>query len=136
MLSHRTLYLHALALLGDFCLQGHQCGAAHHPLVSRQWLGTSAEHHHEWRASSHGPPLRAIPVLRLIQEEKATGMTLVPTMANALLNCPDLGKFDTSSMKVITTGRRGVLARVDRPPGAGVPLRGMLRLRSHRNLLP
>ena len=31
-------------------------------------------------------------------------MTLVPTMANALLNCPDLGKFDTSSMKVITTG--------------------------------
>jgi acyl-CoA synthetase (AMP-forming)/AMP-acid ligase II len=25
-------------------------------------------------------------------------------MANALLNCPDLGKFDTSSMKVITTG--------------------------------
>ena len=31
-------------------------------------------------------------------------MTLVPTMANALLNCPDLGKFDTSSMRVITTG--------------------------------
>jgi len=43
-------------------------------------------------------------VLHLIQEEKATGMTLVPTMANALLNCPDLGKFDTSSMKVITMG--------------------------------
>ena len=31
-------------------------------------------------------------------------MTLVPTMANALLNCPELGKFDTSSMRVITTG--------------------------------
>jgi acyl-CoA synthetase (AMP-forming)/AMP-acid ligase II len=43
-------------------------------------------------------------VLRLIQEEGATGMTLVPTMANALLNCPELGKFDTSSMRVITTG--------------------------------
>ena len=43
-------------------------------------------------------------VLRLIQEEKATGMTLVPTMANALLNCPDLGKFDTSSMRMITMG--------------------------------
>ena len=43
-------------------------------------------------------------VLRLIQDEKATGMTLVPTMANALLNCPDLGKFDTSSMRVITIG--------------------------------
>ena len=43
-------------------------------------------------------------VLRIIQEEKATSMTLVPTMANALLNCPELGKFDTSSMRVITTG--------------------------------
>jgi acyl-CoA synthetase (AMP-forming)/AMP-acid ligase II len=43
-------------------------------------------------------------VLRLIQEEKATGMTMVPTMANALLNCPELGKFDTSSMRVITMG--------------------------------
>ncbi len=75
-------------------------------------------------------------VLRLIQEEKATAMSLVPTMANALLNCPDLGKFDTSSMKVITTGRRRVIARADRPPGAGLPLRGMLGLRSHRNLLP
>jgi acyl-CoA synthetase (AMP-forming)/AMP-acid ligase II len=43
-------------------------------------------------------------VLRLIQEQRATQMTLVPTMANALLNCPELGKFDTSSMKLITTG--------------------------------
>ena len=53
-------------------------------------------------------------MLRLIQEEKATGMTLVPTMANALLNCPDLGKYDTSSMREITTGRRRVVPRVDR----------------------
>ena len=29
-------------------------------------------------------------VLRLIQEEKATSMSLVPTMANALLHCPEL----------------------------------------------
>jgi acyl-CoA synthetase (AMP-forming)/AMP-acid ligase II len=43
-------------------------------------------------------------VLRLIEEEKACGMTLVPTMANALLNCSQLGKFDTSSMRMITMG--------------------------------
>jgi acyl-CoA synthetase (AMP-forming)/AMP-acid ligase II len=43
-------------------------------------------------------------VFRLIQEEKATAMTLVPTMANALLNCSELGKFDLSSMKMINTG--------------------------------
>ena len=38
-------------------------------------------------------------VFRLIQDENATAMSLVPTMANALLNCADLGKFDLSSMK-------------------------------------
>ena len=43
-------------------------------------------------------------VLRLIQEEKATGMALVPTMANALLNCPEAGDFDVSSMQRIMMG--------------------------------
>ena len=31
-------------------------------------------------------------------------MSLVPTMANALLNSPDLGKYDLSSMKTIIIG--------------------------------
>src|SRR5262249_10520020 len=43
-------------------------------------------------------------VMRLIQEEKATAMSLVPTMANALLNCPSLGTFDTSSLQQIHIG--------------------------------
>jgi fatty-acyl-CoA synthase len=43
-------------------------------------------------------------VLRLIQDEGATAMSLVPTMANALLNCPELGKFDTTSMQEIHIG--------------------------------
>jgi acyl-CoA synthetase (AMP-forming)/AMP-acid ligase II len=43
-------------------------------------------------------------VLRLIEQEKATGMALVPTMANALLNCPDLGKHDVSSMEEVMMG--------------------------------
>src|SRR5258706_519863 len=33
-------------------------------------------------------------VLRLIQEERATSMLVVPTMANALLHCPEFGRFD------------------------------------------
>src|ERR1035441_6680959 len=43
-------------------------------------------------------------VLRLIQEEKATSMSLVPTMANALLNCPEVGQWDVSSMRQIMMG--------------------------------
>ena len=43
-------------------------------------------------------------VMKLIQDERATTMSLVPTMANALLNCADLGKYDTSSLKEIHVG--------------------------------
>src|SRR5262249_44035848 len=43
-------------------------------------------------------------VLRIVQEERATCMSLVPTMANALLNCPDLGKYDLSTLRQIHTG--------------------------------
>jgi len=43
-------------------------------------------------------------VFRLIQEERATSMALVPTMANALLNAPDLGQYDCSSMRRIFIG--------------------------------
>jgi fatty-acyl-CoA synthase len=43
-------------------------------------------------------------VFRLIQEEKATGMSLVPTMANALLNAPDRDRYDLSSIKQVHIG--------------------------------
>jgi fatty-acyl-CoA synthase len=43
-------------------------------------------------------------VLALVQEERATGMSVVPTMANALLNFPDLGKYDISSLREINLG--------------------------------
>jgi fatty-acyl-CoA synthase len=43
-------------------------------------------------------------VLALIQQHRATDMCLVPTMANAILNCPDLAAADTSSMRTIMIG--------------------------------
>jgi fatty-acyl-CoA synthase len=43
-------------------------------------------------------------VFQLIQEHKATDMSLVPTMANALLNAPDLHQYDLSSMQRIMLG--------------------------------
>ena len=52
-------------------------------------------------------------VLRLIQEEKATGMSLVPTMANALLNCPGRGRFDLRACRDHDR-RRGGVTRTDR----------------------
>ena len=104
MLSHRTLYLHALAVAGTF---NHDDTAVE--------LHTIPLFH----ANGWGRPQTAVMnglkqvmvrrfdpahVLRLIQEEGATAMSLVPTMANALLNCPALGQFDTSTLSEIHIG--------------------------------
>jgi fatty-acyl-CoA synthase len=104
MLAHRTLYLHALAVAGTL---NHDDTAVE--------LHTIPLFH----ANGWGRPQTAVmngikqvmvrrfdpsQVLRVIQDERATAMSLVPTMANALLNCPDLGKFDTSSMQEIHLG--------------------------------
>ncbi len=104
MLSHRTLYLHALGVIGSFASKDTQVELHTIPLFHANGWGRPQSI--TMSGAKHVMVRRFEPsyVLRLIQEEKATGMTLVPTMANALLNCPDLGKFDTSSMKVITTG--------------------------------
>jgi fatty-acyl-CoA synthase len=104
MLSHRTLYVHALGILSTF-----QCKDADvelHTIPLFHANGWGRPQSITMKGSSHVMVRRFDPahVLRLIQDEKATGMTLVPTMANALLNCPELGKFDTSSMRVITMG--------------------------------
>lgn len=45
-----------------------------------------------------------VAVLQLIEKHKATDMSMVPTMANALLACPELGKYDTSSLRTILMG--------------------------------
>ncbi len=104
MLSHRTLYLHALGLLGTFACEDSNVELHTIPLFHANGWGRPQSI--TMSGARHVMVRRFEPahVLRLIQEEKATGMTLVPSMANVLLNCPDLGKFDTSSMKVITMG--------------------------------
>lgn len=104
MLSHRTLYVHALAVLSTFSCRDTDVELHTIPLFHAN--GWGRPQCITMKGSKHVMVRRFEPthVLRLIQEEKATGMTLVPTMANALLNCPELGKFDTSSMRVITTG--------------------------------
>jgi fatty-acyl-CoA synthase len=104
MLSHRTLYLHALGILSTF--QCRDTDVELHTIPLFHANGWGRPQSVTMKGGKHVMVRRFEPayVLRLIQEERATGMTLVPTMANALLNCPELGKFDTSSMRVVTTG--------------------------------
>jgi fatty-acyl-CoA synthase len=43
-------------------------------------------------------------ILRLIQDERCESLLLIPAMANFLLQSPDIGKYDKSSLKIWTSG--------------------------------
>jgi len=111
MLSHRTLYLHALAVAGTFnhddtAVELHTIPLFHANGWGRPQASTMMGLK-QVMVRRFEPTL----VFRLIKEEKATAMSLVPTMANALLNAPDLGQFDLSSLKEIHVG--GAAASVE-----------------------
>jgi fatty-acyl-CoA synthase len=103
-LTHRTLYLHALDV-----------GCIYKDIESMVDLHTIPMFH----ANGWGRPqcstmngIRQVMVrrfeptfvFRMIQEHKATDMCLVPTMANALINAPDLRQWDLSSMRRVMIG--------------------------------
>ena len=98
-LSHRTLYLHALGIAAT--QQYLDTNVDLHTIPLFHANGWGAAHMSTMNGSKQVMIRRfdAPEVLRVIQEEKVTHMGLVPVMANALLNCTNLGKFDTSSCR-------------------------------------
>jgi fatty-acyl-CoA synthase len=117
-LAHRTLYLHALDI-----------GALYKDIETMVDLHTIPMFHaNGWgrpqASTMHGikqvmvrrfePTL----VFRLIQEHQATDMCLVPTMANAVLNAPDISQWNLSSMRRVMIGGAAsspeLAARVER----------------------
>jgi fatty-acyl-CoA synthase len=104
MLSHRTVYLHALAVAGTF--NQDDAGVELHtiPLFHANGWGRPQTATLMGLRQVMVRRFEPASVLQLIQDEKATAMSLVPTMANALLNCAQLGKFDTSSLQQIHIG--------------------------------
>jgi len=124
-LSHRTLYLHAQSVACGFVHSDSQVELHTIPLFHANGWGrahTSTQFGlKQVMVRRFDPPA----VLRLIQEEKATGMAMVPTMATALLHCPELGSFDVSSMTDIMLGGAAsppeLIARLERAfPGCRV----------------
>ena len=103
-LAHRTLYLHALSVGGMFkdletMVDLHTIPLFHangwgRPQASTM-LGTKQIMVRRFEPTH---------VFKLIQQHRATDMSLVPTMANALLNAPDLQAYDLSSMRNIMLG--------------------------------
>jgi fatty-acyl-CoA synthase len=104
MLSHRTLYLHALSVAATFNRDDYAVELHTIPLFHANGWGRPQAS--TMMGLKHVMVRRFEPatVFRLIEEEKATSMSLVPTMANALLNDPDVGRRDFSSLKSIHVG--------------------------------
>ena len=104
MLTHRTLYLHAMSIAGlyqdvETYVDLHTIPLFHangwgHPQASTM-LGVKQVMVRRFEPNF---------VFSLIQRHRATDMSLVPTMANALLNCAEIGKYDISSMRHIMIG--------------------------------
>ncbi|MCZ2148055.1 MAG: long-chain-fatty-acid--CoA ligase [Bryobacterales bacterium] len=104
MLTHRTLYLHAMSvatLVGDpkDLIDLHTIPLFHANGWGRPQSSTML-------GSKQVMVRRFEPagVFRLIEEHRATEMSLVPTMANALLNAPDRAQFDLSSLRRVMVG--------------------------------
>lgn len=103
-LSHRTLYLHALSVAVTF----HQNDTAIelHTIPLFHANGWGRPQATTLMGAKHVMVRRFDPatVFRLIESERATSMSLVPTMANALLNAPDIAAHDYSSLKEVHLG--------------------------------
>ena len=104
MLTHRTLYLHALSVATCYWDPPNMVDLHTIPLFHANGWG------HAHASTMMGvkqvmvrrfDPVR---VYELISEHRATEMSVVPTMANALLAIPDVSAYDLSSMKQIQIG--------------------------------
>jgi len=104
MLSHRTLYLHALSLAAsldhaDSHVLLHTIPLFHANGWGFPQFGVLCGFKHVM-LRRFDPPA----VFRLIEQERVSYVILVPTMAAALLACPDRFKHDLSSLKYIILG--------------------------------
>ena len=104
MLTHRNIYLHALSV-GLAFNTGQQTVELHTiPLFHANGWGVA--HSLTLLGGTHVMISRFDPaeVFRLIEKERVHACSVVPTMATALVNCPERTKYDLSSLRRVTIG--------------------------------
>lgn len=104
MLTHRNIYLHALNVAINFSSSKDTVELHTIPLFHANGWGVA--HSLTFVGATHVMIHRFDPleVFRLIEKERVQACSLVPTMANALVNCPERHKYDLSSLQRITIG--------------------------------
>jgi fatty-acyl-CoA synthase len=123
-LTHRTLYLHALGVMGvcedrDYTVDLHTIPLFHANGWGRPQVSTMLGFK-QIMVRRFEPPT----VFRLIEQHRATEMSVVPVMANMLLNAPERERHDLSSMRRILIGGAAaspeLIARMEKAFGCRV----------------
>lgn len=104
MLTHRNIYLHALHVAVAFTIENGATELHTIPLFHANGWGVA--HFLTLLGGKHVmlPQFDPKEVFRLVEEERVNHFNAVPVMASALVNCPERGKYDLSSLKRIVIG--------------------------------
>jgi fatty-acyl-CoA synthase len=104
MLSHRNIYLHALNVSLALHIAGDTVELHTIPLFHANGWGKA--HTTTLVGGTHVMIHQFNPqeVFRLIEQERVQACCLVPTMAIALVNSPERGNYDLSSLRRVTIG--------------------------------
>jgi fatty-acyl-CoA synthase len=104
MLTHRNIYLHALNTSVTLRIPGDTVNLHTIPLFHAN--GWGCVHTVTLAGGKHVMihPFNPAEVFRLVERERVQECYLVPTMAAALVNSPDLGKYDLSSLRRVVIG--------------------------------
>ena len=104
MLSHRTVYMHAIGCVGSMNLNPNGVELHTIPLFHANGWGRPQTSTMMGMKQVMVRRFDPADVFRLIRNERATSMSLVPTMANALLAFEGRAAFDLSSLQQIFIG--------------------------------
>ena len=104
MLSHRTIYLHAMSVAGVFSHDDNAVELHTIPLFHANGWGRAQTSTMMGIKQVMMRRFDPATVCRLIQDEGATSMSLVPTMAGALLMFHQQSEYNLSSLKQIHIG--------------------------------
>jgi fatty-acyl-CoA synthase len=104
MMTHRNLYLHGLQVMAALGVKDSTVQLHTIPLFHVNGWGTP--HTITCAGGRHVMVKKFDPVevLELIQRERVTHFSMVPTMAIALINHPSLGEYDLSSLEYVMIG--------------------------------
>ena len=114
MLTHRNVKSHALGTIAELglCDRDHWFHVAPLFHLADAWATFAIT----WAGGKHVilPSFDPLKVIRLITEERITLTNLIPTMLNLMVNHPEAGNFDYSSLRVLLSGGAPIAPEVVR----------------------